>query len=109
MRLIASRWPVRFGLMAVAITCAALVLISGVFVWSPLHCWHEYVDIRSGRLRFQHYLLYVCVSDRTEETWLSRAVPTPLGPPAWRRVNTFSPGARHSPHYAITTIRRLDQ
>lgn len=77
-----------------------LVLISGVFVWSPLNCWHADIDINSGRVRRSWYLLYVQVRREIEPTWVSRAAAQPLGPAEWHRVTTFSPGTDHSPHYA---------
>lgn len=78
---------------------AVLFLTSGVFVWSPLNCRHEEIDIRSGRVRYVRYWLYCRVSERVEETWLSRAADRPQVSPDWRRVNTFSPGVGYSPHH----------
>jgi hypothetical protein len=76
-----------------------LVLISGVFPWSRFNCWEDEIDIRSGRVRHTSYLLGVRYQDRVEETWLSRAASRPSEAPTWERVNTFSPGRGHSPHY----------
>lgn len=99
-----------------ALIVVVLFLISGFFTWSPLHCWHDDVDIRSGRLRQTYYVLYVCISERTEETWLSRVREPANAPPDWRRVNTFSPWVSYSPHYAyhgalmqIAQLEQLDQ
>jgi len=89
-----------------------LFLVSGVFQWSPLNCWHEEIDLNSGRVRRTSYLLYCQVGDRTEETWLSRARGNSNAPPDWRRVNTFSPGVHYSPHYrfhgAIHQVNMLE-
>jgi hypothetical protein len=100
--------------LVVLIAGAWLLAVSGVFVWSPINCWHEDIDIHSGRIRRTSYLLWCCVSDRVEETAISQALhPEDLrdGCPEWKRVNTFSPGVRHSPHYiyhgAITDAKML--
>lgn len=82
--------------------------------WSPLNCRHECVDINSGRVRHQRYLLWTCIYETVEETSLSRLVAgnTADKPPDWRAVNTFSPLVSHSPHYhyhaAIVQISMLD-
>jgi hypothetical protein len=60
------------------------------------------VDIKSGRIRYSRYLFYCKISEKIEDTILTEE----LGEfaedvqPDWHRVNTFSPGVRHSPHYA---------
>lgn len=74
----------------------------GIAPWTPLNCRYEDVDIRSGRIRHTRYLLYCRISDRIASTALSDALlPTDFdaASPDWRRVNTFSPGVRHSPHH----------
>lgn len=90
-----------------------LFLVSGVFQWSPLNCWIDEVDIQSGRVRHTWLLLYCQVSQREEETWLSRAADSNERPPEWRRVNTFSPGSAISPHHmyhgAIHQIEMLSK
>jgi hypothetical protein len=57
-------------------------------------------------------LLYWKVGERTDDTWLSRVHNETNPSPDWRRVNTFSPGVRHSPHYryhgAIHQIKTLE-
>jgi len=80
-------------------TVVASFLASGAFQLSPLNCWHDDIDINSGRVRHTRFLLYCQIGDRTEETWLSRAYDGPNRPPDWRRVNTFSPFVHYSPHY----------
>ncbi|MFH5805983.1 hypothetical protein [Alienimonas sp. DA493] len=93
------------GVAVVTLLC----LVSGVFRWSELNCRHEEVDLNSGRVRHTRFLLYCQVGERIEETWLSRAVAAPPGPADWRRVNTFSPGAGHSPHYQYhSAIHQID-
>jgi hypothetical protein len=100
-------------LVAAAVTLATVLLLtSGIVVWSPLNCWYEDVDIHSGRIRRTWMLLYCQVSQCEEETWLSRAAGPQSQSREWRRVNTFSPGTHHSPHYAyhgaIHQIRMLE-
>ena len=92
-----------------------LLTVSGVFVWSPLNCGHEEVDINTGRVRHTKYFLFYQIGDRTEDTWVSRASSKSNKSPDWHRVNTFSPGVGHSPHYnfhgaihQITTLERAD-
>ncbi len=100
------------ALGVIAPTLIVLVLISGFFHWSPLNCWHDDVDINTGRVRHTRYLLFCQIGDRTAETWLSRARDISKTSPDWRRVNTFSPGVGHSPHYrfhgAIHQIKTLE-
>ena len=97
----------------------ATVLLSwsGIAPWSPLNCRHEEIDINSGRVRYTRMLFYIEVSQRVEETWLSENCPVSLRTTRenWRRVNTFSPGVRHSPHYhyhaalaQLSVIRRAE-
>ncbi len=84
-------------LLAVAVPALAVLFLgSGVF---QLNCWHEEVDISSGRLRHTRYLLYCQIGERVEDTWLSRNATDAGNPPDWHRVNTFSPGVGYSPHY----------
>jgi hypothetical protein len=98
------------AVLAPALTVSFLV--SGVFSWSPLNCWHEDVDIHSGRVRHTRHLLYCQIGERVEDTWLSRNVTKAYHSPDWRHVNTFSPGMHHSPHYvyhgAINQIETLE-
>ena len=93
-------------------TLTVLLLISGVFQWSDLNCWHEDIDINTGRVRHTRYLLFCQIGGRTEDTWLSRTLNDSNASPDWRRVNTFSPGVGHSPHYrfhgAIHQIKILE-
>ena len=64
-------------------------------------CRYEDVDINSGRVQYTRYLLYCKISEKVEDSLLTKT----LGPfeeniqPNWQRVNTFSPGVGHSPHY----------
>ena len=95
----------RFWLSVSALLAVVLLVVTVVpffFQWSPLNCWHEEVDITTGRIRRQWILLFVKVSESIEDTPLSEVVlkgQPPSGTPQWHRVNTFSPGIHYSPHY----------
>jgi hypothetical protein len=94
------RWLI---ITAACLPIPLLIAISGIFTWSPLNCWHDDVDIRTGRIRHTWYLLYCKVSERTEDSPLADVLGPGAGtgvPPDWRRVNTFSPLTHHSPHYS---------
>lgn len=87
----------------IALALGLGIALSGLFTWSRLNCWDEEIDILSGRMRYTRYLFYCRVSERVASTELSEALrPTDFDPdaPKWRKVNTFSPGVHHSPHYA---------
>lgn len=107
------RWAVVFVLSAPALLIGASLL--GFFPWSPINCSHRDVDIRSGRVRFTRYILWLCVHESVEDSALTRALqPEDFAAtiPAWRHAVTLSPGLSHSPHYifhsAITQIRELE-
>jgi hypothetical protein len=108
-----ERYVRLLALSLAVLVLAVLFLISGVFQWSALNCWHEDVDIKSGRVRRTRFLLYYRIGERIEDTWLSRSITNRNAVPDWRRVNTFSPGVHHSPHYryhgAMQQIRKLEQ
>jgi hypothetical protein len=81
---------------------ALVLVVPMVEPWSPVNCWHESMDITAGRYRYQRYLLWLKLADRIDETPLSRRYRDLIGEPpepVWRRVNTFSLGTHHSPHY----------
>jgi hypothetical protein len=100
------------AMASMAVGVIAFMLVSCMFPWTPLDCRHEDVDIHSGRIRTTQYLLFIPVQERVEETWISQTIGPSLGPPQWRRVNTFSPGVHHSPHYvyhgAIAQLRSVE-
>ena len=92
-------WSVS-GVIALAMLLAFVVPY--LFPWSELNCRHEDVDITSGRLRAIQYLLFCKVWEQVKDSPLSSALPAELlanVKPKWERVNTFSPGVHHSPHY----------
>lgn len=85
------------------IAISGIYLWTNIFLWSELNCRHEDVDIKTGRIRHTRYLLYCRVDEKVEDSILTNALPREAVDgvqPDWRRVNTFSPGVRHSPHYA---------
>jgi len=70
--------------------------------WSPLNCWHNDIDITTGRIRHQRFLLGICVRERVDDSALSRQLPPPADDSVtdWKRVTTLSPLVDHSPHYS---------
>ncbi|MBI1314323.1 hypothetical protein GC176_23760 [bacterium] len=90
-------------------TIATVLALTGVWVvglgcyplvrWSLLNCRHEEIDINSGRIRRQRFLVGLCINAQIEESPLSLALSHVVAKPDWRRVNTFSPFVRQSPHY----------
>lgn len=76
--------------------------------WSDINCRHEEINIRTGQARYSQQLWFLTISQYVEDTALSLALrgesvdaddPLISNGPAWHRVNTFSPGIGHSPHY----------
>jgi len=106
-------WVLAFG----AIAWVAFYFVCSIFFpWSRLNCRHEDVDIRTGRVRYTRYLLYARVSQRIVDSVLTQALPQEAVKdvqPDWHRVNTFSPGLTHSPHYTyhggLFTVRLVEQ
>ena len=108
-----ARWIVGVGACLLAVPF--LLSLVGLLPWSPINCWHYEVDIHSGRIRYTRYFAFVPISQRIDESTLSRALqPEDLrdSHPDWRRALTLSPGVRNSPHYifhsAIAQIRELE-
>jgi len=106
---------ITWTIVALAVLAVLLLIIPMFVPWSPFNCRHEEVDITTGRLRFTRYILFCKVSERIEPSPLSEALPRDMiaaTTPEWHRVNTFSPGVHHSPHYifhgAIHQIRTLE-
>jgi hypothetical protein len=81
--------------------------------WSPLNCRHEDIDINTGRIRHQRFLLGICVSEHVEDSPISRELGIADAAPDWRRANTFSPCVGYSPHYVfhsgINQTRKLER
>jgi hypothetical protein len=75
-----------------------------VITWSRLNCTAEEIDLRTGRVRTTHYLLWQRVRERVEDSALT-SVLSPIdledAEAEWQLVNTFSPCVSHSPHHAF--------
>lgn len=109
----AVKWGLRFALAAAALLIVLGFVVPFFLPWTELNCRHQDVDIRTGRLRYMKYFLFLKVSDRVEDSSITSLLsPEQLtGAADWRRVNTFSPGVHYSPHYtfhgAIGDMRTL--
>ena len=106
------RWAAFTGIGLLAVALVGLPLF---FQWSELNCSHQEVDTNTGRFRFTEYRLFCKVSERIEDSAVSKVLPAEMlaaSNPEWHRVNTFSPGVHYSPHYvfhsAIHQIHLLD-
>lgn len=73
--------------------------------WSEINCEHQEINIKTGQSRYSRSLWFIRISERIEDTILSLALQGEIVDvsdiEAWHRVNTFSPGLHHSPHYAF--------
>jgi len=105
-------WAAFTGIGLLVVALFALPLF---FPWSELNCSNQEVDTNTGRFRFTEYRLFCRVSERIEESSISKALSGKSvtdTKPNWHKVNTFSPGTRHSPHYiyhsAAHQIRMLE-
>jgi hypothetical protein len=99
----------------VAIVGAVHIVPMFIPPWTPINCTYMDVDIRTGRTRITRYLAYRKISERIDESALSRVLPREMVDgvkPEWERVNTFSPGVNHSPyhwfHGAFNQIHNLE-
>ncbi len=102
-------------LISLLVLIAAVVVVPIFIPWTPINCTQQDVDIRTGRVRYSRYLAFCKVFERVEESALSRVLPREMVEgvkPEWERVNTFSPGLGHSPHYrfhgAFGQIREIE-
>lgn len=103
------------GVGAFLFSAPLLLSVFGCFPWSLINCWHNEIDIHSGRVRYTRYLAFFQIAERIDETALSRALQPEdfeFAEPHWRKAETFSPRIRHSPHYryhsAIHQIKQLE-
>ncbi len=104
------------GLVIILVSIGLLLLAAenASSKWARLWCEYDDVDINTGRIRQTHYVLYCKVSEKIEDSILTRTIGEfPDGvEPDWRRVNTFPLGRRYSPHYvyhgAIAQIRGVE-
>lgn len=86
-----------------AVIFGVCVVFSMILPLSPIHCEHQDIDLNTGRARITQMRFFIPVSVRYEHTSISEAIGiadllSPTGD--WKRVNTFSPGNRISPHYS---------
>lgn len=90
-------------LAILVLTVASPWWLSIFFPWSPINCERQDIDIQTGRVRYTRYFLFMQLSRRVQDSSITATLdPQSLrDQPEWRRVNTFSPGVRHSPHYAF--------
>ncbi len=109
----------KLGWLALAFGVAVAVLFIasslGLLPWNSINCWHEDVDIGTGRIRSTRYLCWIAVRTGVTNSALTDALQPPelqATNAAWRRVLTLSPGIRNSPHYsfhsAIAQIHELE-
>ena len=99
-----------------------VVLLAGPWVvprlvpWSAINCRDQEINIKTGQARYSRYLWYVRMSERVEDTILSKVLGgesvdvADIAP--WHMVNRFSPGLHHSPHYrfhgALSQTRQIE-
>ena len=72
--------------------------------WSEILCRHEEINIKTGQVRYSRYVYFLKITEWVEDTCLSDYVEIPSDETTasfWRRVNSFSPLASHSPHYSF--------
>jgi hypothetical protein len=86
-----------------------VVLLAGPLVfppwaaWSAMNCRDQEINIKTGQARYSRYLWYIKISERVEDTTLSKILggesvhAADIAP--WHMVNRFSPGRHYSPHY----------
>lgn len=94
-----KRWWFRITLILAFILIAAPFLAPA---WSPINCRRQDIDLDTGRARYTRMLYWLPISTEIKHTPISKALGiTDLESRQgdWRRVNTFSAGVRHSPHY----------
>ena len=64
----------------------------GFFPWSKLNCWSNEVDLSTGRIRNTRHLLWRQISQSIEESPVSRALGTNVGPEVWVFDSWARPG-----------------
>lgn len=107
----------RFIILTVGVLFLAPFLVPLFIPWSTINCQCQDINIKTGQARYSHYVWFVKVSERVEETPLSRALDGELVDVAelnaWQRVNTRSLWVKHSPHYvfhgALFQVRQIEK
>ncbi|MFH0911272.1 MAG: hypothetical protein V1918_07215 [Planctomycetota bacterium] len=110
-----KRIAVTAGVLAVAGPIVFYMICFLFFPRSKLCCTHYDVDIQTGRVRTTSYLFFMKIQEKIEDSYLTTLLTEEDlkdVQPEWKRVNTFSPDVRYSPHYvyhgAFGQIRELD-
>lgn len=90
-----------------------LLVLSALFFPGVYYRHTAEVDIRAGRIRTTDYILLIRVSQRIEDSPLSRALNAQTADqPEWRMVIEFEGTSRVSPHYsfhgAIAQMRQIE-
>jgi hypothetical protein len=87
----------------VAVLLLAPLVVPKFVPWSGINCRHQEINIKTGQARYSRILWFIKISERVEDTPLSLVLHgetlnvNNIKP--WHRVNTFSTGIHHSPHY----------
>ncbi len=106
--------------IVIGVVLAIVVLplvVPGFKPWTEINCRHQDINIKTGQARYSRYLWYVKTSEVVKDTPISVALGGKVIDVAeiepWFRVNTFSPGLRHSPHYAyhgaLSQARQMEE
>jgi len=110
-----KRWIV--VIVIIAILFLAPLVVAIIFPWTGINCKHQDINIKTGQIRYTRSLWFMTISERVEETILSKAMEGHIVDVAdikpWHRVNTFSPYLNNSPHYifhsALSQINQIKQ
>jgi hypothetical protein len=104
------------AIIPVVILLAGPLVIPRLTPWSAINCRDQEINIKTGQARYSRYLWYIRMSERVEDTILSKVLGgesvdvADIAP--WHMVNRFSPGLHHSPHYrfhgALSQTREIE-
>jgi len=106
---------VTFVLVLVAVGLILPGVYSALRKWPKLGCRFDDVDINTGRIRQTHYLLYCKMSEKIEDSILTRTIGTfpDNVQPDWRHVYTSPILGRYPYHppyiLAISQVREVDR
>jgi len=90
-----------------------LYIVQFIFPSTELWCGYTDIDISTGRIRHRRYLVFCRVSERIEDSTITRLLPVDLVAAAsaeWHRVHSNSPGIikHHVYGGAISQMRVLE-
>lgn len=93
-------------IISAAILAGLLFAAVGVYYfsgWSRINCWTQEIDINSGRTRYTRYWFWKVTKQEISPTWMSQLLNKTDEniAPNWHLVAAWSPGTRHSPHFAF--------